>query len=150
MRGRVMALAVCLLMLSVVPHLARADGWEQVPSGQGAHARAGIGSSVLSGMAASLRGRKKLGCGLAGKFAEDTAKLRDKGVSEQAQLNKIDDPHGTFGKLASASRLTGDTAAALRTTLHRAVVYVYSHPDMTPAQLRSHWQQSCREAAGGG
>jgi hypothetical protein len=144
MWGRGIAIAGCLLMLTGAA-AAQDEGWEQVPSepAAGAPALSATGSSLLKGLLATAPGKTDVGCKLVAQFAAETAKARDKGVSEESQLKTVDDPHGTLFKLASSNRLPSGTSSTMSATLHSEIVYVYEHREMTPAQLSAYWRQVC-------
>ncbi len=128
-----------MLALLVAPSFARSDEWEQVPSesGQGAAAEG-------SGAARAPTGDKgATGCMMVGALAQQAAKQRDQGVSEQSQLASIDQPNGKLYQLTTGKTLSADTAGTLRTLIHRDIAYVYEHREMTPAQLGARARQTC-------
>ncbi len=128
-----------MLALLVAPRFARSDEWEQVPS-----------EPESGGAAEALAGNKgRLACTLVGAFVEETAKLRDKGMTEQSQLDNIDKPNGKLSRLTVGGMLSGDTSGTLRAGIHREIAYVYAHREMTPAQLGAHARQSCGNPARG-
>ncbi len=131
------------MLLAAVP--ARGQDWEQVPSEAATAAPEAPASDngVLKELLAPTAVKANTGCKLVGQFAEETAKARDKGSSEASQLKTVDDPHGTLYKLAAANRLPDGAANTVSATLHSEIVYVYVHPEMTPAQLKAHWRQVC-------
>jgi hypothetical protein len=141
---RTIAIAGCLLVIAGATR-GRGQDWEQVPSEPGADAsKAPVSEGgLLKGLLATTPGKADVGCTLVGQFAEQTARARDKGASEAAQLKTVDDPHGTLYKLAAANRLPNGTASTMSATLHGEIVYVYRHPEMTPAQLEAHWRRVC-------
>jgi hypothetical protein len=145
MKARTTVTAGCLmLMFGAAAALAQGGDWQRVPSApQGTAGAAG-------GMFGSFGGNSHLGCTLIARLAEDAAKARDKGISEQSQLKIVDDPNGTFQTLAAASRLPGSTTQALSATIRREVSYVYAHPEMTPAQVQTHIEQECEHPSAAG
>ena len=70
------------MALVAMPALVASDEWEQVPSdsGQGA---ASEGADAVKAPAAD---KGAMACTLVGALVQQTAKLRDQGVTEQSQL----------------------------------------------------------------
>lgn len=137
MKRRVTAIAGFLLLMSGAAALAQGGDWQRVPSGLPSM------SGALGGMLGSFGHKSNLECTLAARLAEDAAKARDKGVSEQTQLKTVDDPHGTFQTIAAASHLPAGTTRALSAMIDGEIAYVYAHRDMTPGQLESHFRDAC-------
>jgi hypothetical protein len=148
MRARAVAIAGCVLaMLAVAPALAQNGDWEQVPSEPAPNAPPDA-AGALGGMLGNAP-QANLGCELVGRFVQDAAEARDKGASEQSQLRTVDDRNGTLYKLAASSRLPAGTAETLGATMHREIAYAYAHRELTPAQLKAHFEQECANPAAG-
>ena len=128
-----------MLALLAAPALVRSDEWEQVPSesGQGAATEGGGAAKALAG------DKGAMACTLVGAFVQQTAKLRDQGVTEESQLASIDKPNGKLYQLTIGKMLSADTAGTLRAGIHREIAYVYEHREMTPAQLGARARQTC-------
>ena len=139
MRGIAIVIGGLLLALLAAPALVQSDEWEQVPSesGQGAATEGG-------GAATSLMGNKgAMACAMVGALAQQAAKMRDRGVSEESLLASVDNPNGKLFKLTNGNMLSADTAARLRAGIHREIAYVYQHRELTPAQLGARAHQNC-------
>lgn len=138
MKTRVTAIAgFLLLMLGAAVALAQSGDWQRVPSALPSM------SGALGGMLGKFGGKSNIECTLVARLAEDAAKARDKGVSEQTQLKTVDDPHSTFQTIAAASHLPAGTTQALSAMIHGEIAYVYAHREMTPGQLESHFRDTC-------
>ncbi len=152
-RAVAMVAGFLLAMLAAAPALAQGDDWEQVPSAPapGAIPNAPPGAAgALGGILGRSAGKANLGCELMGRMAEAAAKARDKGASERSQLKTVDDPNGTLYKLAAARKLPSGTTDSLSAMMHREIAYAYAHREMTPAQLKSHFEQQCANPAATG
>ncbi len=84
-----------------------------------------------------------MACAMVGALVQQTAKLRDQGVTEESQLASIDKPGGKLYQLTVGNMLSADTAGTLRAGIHREIAYVYEHREMTPAQLGDRARQTC-------
>ena len=126
-------------MLLAARAFAQSDEWEQVPSdsGQGAATEGGGTAS------APARDKSAMACAMVGALVQQTAKLRDQGVTEESQLASIDKPGGKLYQLTIGNTLSSDTAGTLRAGIHREIAYVYEHREMTPAQLSDRARQTC-------
>lgn len=126
-------------MLALLAALAFAqdDDWVRVPSSpsQGAVSGGGDAANAPAG------GNESPACAMAAAFVEKTAKLRDKGVTKQSQLDSIDNPNGKPSGLAGGK--PSADIGALRAGLHSEVEYVYQHREMTPAALGAQARKSC-------
>lgn len=139
MNARTLAIIGCLFAtLVAAPAFAQDGDWQRVPSAPPATT-----PKVPPGAAGEPGGETNMGCALVARLAEAAATARDKGASEQSQLKIIDDPNGSLHTLAAASHLPFGATEVLSATIHREVVYIYAHPEMTPAQLEAHFEGEC-------
>jgi hypothetical protein len=127
-----------MLALLAAPIFAQSDEWEQVPSESGNTAAADGGGAAN----APAGDKSAMACGMVGVLVQETAKMRDRGVPE-SQLASIDQPSGKLYQLTTGKMLPPDTAGVLRAGIHREIVYVYAHRDMTPAQLGARARRTC-------
>jgi hypothetical protein len=132
------AITVLIFSLIFAGALARSDEWEQVPPDYG---QVAPGKNNMDG--APLSAKAGMACTMVGAFAQEAAKLRDKGVSEKSQLASIDKPGGKLYQLTVAARLSAAAGSAVRAGIHREIAYVYEHREMTPAQLAAQARQVC-------
>ena len=126
-------------MLLAARAFAQSDEWEQVP------ADSGYGAATEGGGTASapVRDKSAMACAMVGALVQQTAKLREQGVTEESQLASIDKPGGKLYRLTVGNMLSADTAGTLRAGIHREIAYVYEHREMTPAQLGDRARQTC-------
>jgi len=139
MRVTAIAMAGLMLALLAVPAFAQSDQWEQVPSDSGPGAAAEGGGTAK----AQASDKSAMACAMVGALVQQTAKLRDRGVTEESQLASIDRPSGKLYQLTIGNMLSADTAGTLRAGIHREIAYVYEHREMTPAQLGDRARQTC-------
>jgi hypothetical protein len=139
MRATAIAIEGLAMTLLAAPALVRSDQWEQVPSdsGQGS-ATEGVGTAKTP-----PGDKSAMACAMVGALVQQTAKLRDQGVTEESQLSSIDTPSGKLYQLTIGNMLSADTAGTLRAGIHREIAYVYEHREMTPAQLGDRARQTC-------
>jgi hypothetical protein len=154
MKTHALALGGCLLAMFVAaPALAQGGDWQRVPPAAepGAMPNLPAGTAgALGGMLGNWVGKSSLGCELIGRLADEAAKARDKGVSEQSQLKTVDDSNGKLHTLAAASHLPAGATQALGVAIDNEIAYVYAHREMTPAQLQAHFENECAHPAGAG
>ena len=150
MRGAAITAAALMALLACAarpPTLLAQDGdWEQVPSSGGPNASAGnaaASDSAGNGTAAPADARDRAACATVGSLAQELAKMRDAGVSEQSQLDSIDQPNGKLHRLTTGNRLPAATAAKLRAGIHNEIAYVYEHRELTPAELSAQARERC-------
>jgi len=150
MRGAAITMTALMSILACtvrVPTLfAQGDDWEQVPSSASPNASADSGASSGnsdSGAAASTEDKGQTACAMVGSLAQELAKMRDAGITEQSQLDSIDQPNGRLYRLTTGNRLTAETAARLRAGIHAQIAYVYEHRELTPAQLGVQARERC-------
>jgi hypothetical protein len=139
MRGTAIAIAGLIVALVAMPALVASDEWEQVPSDSGQ----GAASEGAREVKAPAEDKGAMACTLVGALVQQTAKLRDQGVTEQSQLASIDNPNGKLYRLTVGNTLSADTAGSLRAGIHREIAYVYEHREMTPAQLGARARETC-------
>jgi hypothetical protein len=139
MRGTTIAIGVLVLALLAAPALVRSDEWEQVPSESGHSAATESGGAATAPMGS----KGAMACAMVGALVQQAAKMRERGVSEQSQLASVDNPNGKVYQLTIGNMLSADTAAMLRAGIHREIVYVYQHRELTPAQLGARARQTC-------
>ena len=108
----------------------------------------GIGGLALARLAAPAGNKNAMACAMVGALVQQTAKMRDQGVSEQSQVASIDNPSGKLYQLTTGNMLSADTAGTLRAGIRREIAYVYQHREMTPAQLGDRARQSCGTTEG--
>lgn len=138
MRATIIATGGLVLALLAAPAFAQDDDWVRVPSSPSQGAASGSGDAAN----APAGGNGSPACAMAAAFVEETAKLRDKGVTKQSQLDSIDNPNGKPSGLAGGKPFA-DIGDALRAGLHSEVEYVYQHREMTPAALGAQARKSC-------
>jgi hypothetical protein len=128
-----------MLALLAALAFAQSDEWEQVPSepNQSAAPEGGVAVKPSAG------GKGAMVCSLVAALAERMAKLRDQGVTKDAQLANVDKPGGKLYELTVSGMLPPATAGALRAGIDREIVYVYEHREMTPAQLGAQARETC-------
>jgi len=145
MRGTAIAIGVAIgigglaLALLAAPAFAQSDDWQHVPS-ESASGAATEGGGTANAPAGS---KNAMACAMVGALVQQTAKMRDQGVSEQSQLASIDNPSGKLYQLTTGNMLSADTAGTLRAGIRREIAYVYQHREMTPAQLGARARESC-------
>ena len=132
--------AIAVLIFSVISAsaLAQSDEWEQVPSES-----AQVAANKNNTDGASIGAKAGMACTMVGAFAQEAAKLRDKGVSEKSQLASIDEPGGKLYQLTVGASLSPAAGSAVRAGLRREIAYVYEHREMTSAQLAAQARKSC-------
>ena len=139
MRATAIGIAGLALASLVSQGFAQGDEWEQVPpdTGQGVTTQ---GRGMVNAPAGD---RSAMACAMVGALVQQTAKLRDQGVTEESQLASIDKPGGRLYQFTVGYTLSADTAGTLRAGIHREIVYVYEHRELTPPQLGNHARQTC-------
>jgi hypothetical protein len=135
---RFLAIAVLMVSLLSAAAVAQNDEWEQVPAEPGPAETGKINIPGPSGTPDA-----GTGCGMVGAFAQEAAKLRDAGVSEETQLASIDKPGGKLYRLTERAALSADTRSEVRAAIHSEIAYVYKHREMTPAQLGTQARANC-------
>jgi hypothetical protein len=139
MRATAIAIGGLMLALLAMQAFAQSGEWERVPSESSPGAASG--GSVAANAPAENRGA--MACSFVATLVQQMAKLRDQGVTEEAQLASIDKPGGKLYRLTVGGMLSADTAGTLRAGIHREIVYVYEHREMTPTQLGAHARETC-------
>lgn len=139
MRATAITIAGLALALGLAQAFAQSDEWEQVPSDSGQAAATEDGGTAK----APMGDKSAMACGMVAMLVQQTAKLRDQGVTEESQFASIDKPSGKLYRLTIGNMLSADTAGTLRAGIHREIVYVYEHREMTPAQLGDRARQAC-------
>ncbi|HLK87623.1 MAG TPA: hypothetical protein VKT27_14050 [Candidatus Binataceae bacterium] len=150
MRGAAITAAALMALMACAARppalLAQDDDWQQVPSSGGPNANAGNSASSDStggGAAAPADAQGRTACAMVGSLAQELAKMRDAGISEQAQLDSIDRPDGRLYRLTTGNRLPAATAAKLRAGIHNEIAYVYQHRELAPAALSAQARDRC-------
>ena len=131
-------------MLLAARAFAQSDEWERVPSDSGHGVATDGGGTAM----APARDKSAMACAMVGALVQQTAKLRDQGVTEESQLASIDKPGGKLYQLTVGNMLSADTAGTVRAGIHREIAYVYEHREMTPAQLGDRARQTCGNPEG--
>ena len=142
MRATAIAMAGLALALLAAQAFAQSDQWEQVPSDSGRGTEGGATAMPPAG------DKSAMACAMVGALVRQTAKLRDQGVTQESQLASIDKPGGKLYQLTIVNMLPAGSAGTLRAGIHREIVYVYEHREMTPAQLGDRARQTCGNAEG--
>jgi len=124
-----------LIFMAVVT---RSDEWEQVPAEPGP---AASGKNSPEGAPANVKAAT--GCMMVGAFAQEAARLRDSGVTEDSQLASIDKPGGRLYRLTESASLSAAARSAVRAGIHREIAYVYEHRELSPAQVAAHARSTC-------
>ncbi len=118
--------ASCIL----VPTLSRAEDWEQLPSGREP------GSRMIT---PAQRGEV---CEAVGMFANVAATLRDQGVTQERQLERME---SALPLSAAENHLPPQFVGPLGGVLRSELAYVYQHRDMTPDQVKAYWTGKCEQ-----
>ncbi len=151
---RRMLVAACFMALLIVPLLGRADEWERAPSGSDGGgdmtAPSGDDSQVIGDFLAQAKAAHagiRTPCEVVGMFGDMAAVFRDQGVTAEHQRDNID---SNFDRTADDKHVPHEWIQPILAVVHREIAYVYSHPEMSADQVKSHWVNMCEAQRGGG
>jgi hypothetical protein len=152
---RRMLVAACFVALLIVPLLGRADEWERAPSGSDeggdmAAPSGGDDSQVIGDFLAQARAAHagiRTPCEVVGMFGDMAAVFRDQGVTPEHQRENID---SNFDRTAADKHVPHKWIRPIMAVVHREIAYVYSHPELSADQVKSHWLNMCEAQRGGG